>query len=327
VYTTYYRRLVISGECSDTSSNVIITVLPSLVNSLLSTNNTICRGGVPDYIEGITPTGGSGSYTFYWEESTDALTWIEAIGSSDIKDYYPGALSVETYYRRIVKSGAYECCIDTSSVLSIFMYDLPIANISGTNDSICSNDLIELQITLSGKSPWNFGYSNGYSPTSGPAIITSPYTLSLNPTSADSVTYDYSLVSVIDDNGCVATDLTGLVTVRVYAVPVSYAGEDDEICAISYDLQAVPSAGIQQHQMPYSHQIKMIQMPQLLLKTLTKKQAIHLPGQKQTMFLVQILMMYLLLSIRIPQLLMQELTRSLIHFLRKQNLMQLSPIH
>jgi hypothetical protein len=69
----------------------------------------ICSGSSPGVITGSTPTGGNGSYTYLWEESTTSPTtgYASASGTNTDKDYTPGALITTTYYRRTVTSGIY----------------------------------------------------------------------------------------------------------------------------------------------------------------------------------------------------------------------------
>jgi hypothetical protein len=70
----------------------------------------ICSGSNPGLIDGSTPTGGNGAYTYLWEVSTTSATsgYATATGTSNGEDYNPsGTLSVTTYYRRTVTSGIY----------------------------------------------------------------------------------------------------------------------------------------------------------------------------------------------------------------------------
>jgi gliding motility-associated-like protein len=57
-------------------------------------------------------------------------------------------------------------------------------------------------------------------------------------------TFNYSLASVTDNNGCVATSLTGIKKADVYRIPVTNAGPDDGICGPKYTLAAVASDGV-----------------------------------------------------------------------------------
>lgn len=112
VQTTWYRRRVSSGYCSDAYSNVFqIRVDVPVVGGAINGTQTICETpGNPGNLSNNTlASGGDGSnYAYQWEESTTAPgvppfnTIVGATGNS----YNPPAgLAVTTYYRRRVTSG------------------------------------------------------------------------------------------------------------------------------------------------------------------------------------------------------------------------------
>jgi hypothetical protein len=105
--TTQYRAVVQSGVCSvGNTSAITITVYSDLIAGSISGNQTICSGVVPDSILSVSlPTGGTGSYTYQWQSSSDNSTWSN-VGGATLKDYLPGALVSNTYFRRAVTSGS-----------------------------------------------------------------------------------------------------------------------------------------------------------------------------------------------------------------------------
>jgi hypothetical protein len=111
--TTTYRRIVSSSNCRDTSAAVTITIQGTLTNTGISAAQTICSGTRPATLEGQQPSGGSGSYLYSWESSTDGSTWT-TIADATSKDYSPPALTASIFYRRKVGSG--ECSIYSSPV-------------------------------------------------------------------------------------------------------------------------------------------------------------------------------------------------------------------
>src|SRR5438552_17410594 len=68
--TTWYRRTITSGGCTNTSTSIQITVNPVIANNTVAAAQTICSGSTPAALTGSTPTGGSGTYTYLWESST-----------------------------------------------------------------------------------------------------------------------------------------------------------------------------------------------------------------------------------------------------------------
>jgi hypothetical protein len=123
--TTYYRRIVNSSVLSDTSSAVTITVQPALGSNTLTAPatasfNTATGNATP--ITGSTPTGGSGTYNYQWQNSTNNVSFTNIATASTSKDYDPPSISTTTYYRRLVSSGA--CTTDnvSSSVAISILY-------------------------------------------------------------------------------------------------------------------------------------------------------------------------------------------------------------
>ncbi|WP_324670953.1 gliding motility-associated C-terminal domain-containing protein [Hymenobacter sp. GOD-10R] len=105
--TTYFRRRAnASSGCAPAYSNVVtIGVVPALTAGVISTNQTLCAGATPAQLTNTTsPTGGTGTYTYQWESSTDNATWT-AINGATGADYAPGPLTTTTYFRRRVTSG------------------------------------------------------------------------------------------------------------------------------------------------------------------------------------------------------------------------------
>lgn len=102
----FYRRTVKSGSCTSLSNVVQIIALPGINNNTLPTVPAVCENNAPAAIVGSVPTGGNGNYNYIWQQSTDAATWVTALGIADGKDYAPPVLTQTTYYRRLVSSGA-----------------------------------------------------------------------------------------------------------------------------------------------------------------------------------------------------------------------------
>jgi len=129
--TTFYKREVFSGVCTDMSGVININVLPALGDNSISADQIICYNTIPAQIDGVLPTGGNSIYTYQWEESTDNIVWNPASGTDNEQNYQPEALSIPEFFRRVIFSGAVDCCSDTSNVVSITINSLPdISNAS-----------------------------------------------------------------------------------------------------------------------------------------------------------------------------------------------------
>ncbi|GAB3635885.1 hypothetical protein GCM10027422_14750 [Hymenobacter arcticus] len=116
--TTYFRRRVTSGTCDPVySPSVTLTVLPALTAGTIAADQTVCAGSpVAPLTSIVAATGGTGTFTYQWESSTDNINWT-AIGGATNADYAPGPLVATTYFRRQVRSG--DCTTTPSNVLTI----------------------------------------------------------------------------------------------------------------------------------------------------------------------------------------------------------------
>jgi hypothetical protein len=115
--TTWFRRVVVSGECTDTSEPVKITVKNQINNNVILASRTVCSGVVPAALAGSVPTGGNGSFTYQWETSTTGPTggFVAASGSSDGMHYTPPVLERSTWVRRVVTSAG--CSVSSEPAL------------------------------------------------------------------------------------------------------------------------------------------------------------------------------------------------------------------
>nr|WP_121273851.1 gliding motility-associated C-terminal domain-containing protein [Pedobacter schmidteae] len=168
--TTYYRRVVSStaSGCGPQNSNVItVTVNPAIGGNSLTAPAAIafCNSGDPQVITGAIPTGGSGTYIYSWEQSTDnGQTWT-TVGAAVSKDFDPPVLNLTTQYRRVVTSGS---CNDRSTPITITVSKTPTVAAAGADQQHCRVDLF----TLSGNTP---AIGTGvWSVVSGQATIDAP---------------------------------------------------------------------------------------------------------------------------------------------------------
>ncbi|MGI4739906.1 MAG: gliding motility-associated C-terminal domain-containing protein [Janthinobacterium lividum] len=104
--TTYFRRRASAGGvCGPAVSNVVtITVAPALTAGTIGTDQALCPGATPATLTSTSASGGTGSYNYQWESSTDNTTWTAIAGATG-GGYSPGALTATTYFRRRVTSG------------------------------------------------------------------------------------------------------------------------------------------------------------------------------------------------------------------------------
>jgi gliding motility-associated-like protein len=185
--TTWYRRTVTSGTCTDVSPTITITVDPVIASNIISSVQTICSGATPSALTGSTPTGGNGSYAYLWEFSTtSSIAGFSSTGGTSI-GFSPGVLSVNTWYRRTVTSSS---CTDVSAAIAITVSPVIASNTVSSAQTICSGSAPN---PLTGSTPtggvgsytyvWEFSTTSstaGFSSTGGTGIGYTPGALAAN---------------------------------------------------------------------------------------------------------------------------------------------------
>ncbi len=132
--TTYYRRKV-TDYCTTAYSNTsVISVNAELKQINISGEQSICYGYSVNTLQGETPTGGDGTYTFKWQKSNDNRNWIDIVNSNS-RDYTPVNVTVSTYYRRITSTTI--CGIATSNVVKVTISDEILPGTISSSQSIC----------------------------------------------------------------------------------------------------------------------------------------------------------------------------------------------
>jgi|GEM_PF-5495654 len=165
---THYRRVVVSGPCSDTSSVVRVIVLPELANNFITASDSICAFFAPDTLRGSAPTGGNGGFSFTWQQSSDTSITPSGISGASGQSYYPGTLSSTVYYRRVVSSGA---CVVPGNWVEIRVKPKPSANFTANNACFDFAHTFTNQSTIATGSSidiftWDFGDASGSSASS-----------------------------------------------------------------------------------------------------------------------------------------------------------------
>lgn len=134
----WYRRRVISGVCTTFSAPVRITVNAVIGSNTISAAQTICAGSVPAVLNGTSPTGGNGVYSYSWESSTtNSTTGFSPIPSAENPTFSSGALSQTTWFRRVVSAGV--CPANISPAIAITVNQPITNNIISSDQNICAN--------------------------------------------------------------------------------------------------------------------------------------------------------------------------------------------
>jgi len=204
--TTWFRRTVLSGGCSNVSSVIQVTVSPISVGGTVNGSTTVCSGSN----NGTLTLSGQTGNVLQWEFSVDnGINWTTVSNTTTSLSYTN--LTLTTKYRAVVQSGA--CLIAKATAGTITVAPLPTATISGTT-TVCQNSTSP-GITFTGvsaTSPYTFTYTvnNGanqtVTTTSGSAVVVPQSTTT-------SGVYTYTLVSVSSASCTQAQSGTAIVTV------------------------------------------------------------------------------------------------------------------
>ncbi len=223
--TMFYRRVVVSGPCSDTSNVIKITVTPVVNDNGISANQFICEGFTPAGFTGTTPTGGIGTFSFQWQQSSDSLNWINIGGATDTV-YQSGALTQTVYFRRVVTSGV---CDDNS--LPVKVHVNPNPEVSFTTASVCFG----LDASFTSTSTINAGSISTYEWNFGDG----------DTASGNTTTHSYSAVGnytikliVTSDSGCIDSTTR---SIDVHPKPVAAFTVNDTCVNIGHSFDATAS--------------------------------------------------------------------------------------
>lgn len=239
---TYFRRKVISGICTSYSDTVLIRVLPLITNNIITGDTTVCMHTAPNLLQGNTPIGGDPfDYRYQWQ-STTQTSWINAKGDNTQKNYQPGALDTLTLFRRIVFSGPYNTCTDTSNTITIAIHQLPTASLVSFEDSICLGQSYLLKIDVNGQSPFVVKYTDQNAVYD--TLVNNPGQFSWRFYPYASGKFHYSLAQVIDGHGCSPDSMPGKGILSCFEVPMAFAGSDTEVCGQEIILRAHKGIGI-----------------------------------------------------------------------------------
>jgi hypothetical protein len=101
---------------------------PTVSDNTIAASQTICETSIPAGLTGSVPTiTPVTSFTYQWQSSpAGSGTWTDQVTT---QDYSPGALSVSTDYRRLIKISG--CPDDISNIITITINSLPVANAGG----------------------------------------------------------------------------------------------------------------------------------------------------------------------------------------------------
>ncbi|MBK7214008.1 MAG: PKD domain-containing protein [Bacteroidales bacterium] len=217
---TSFKRVVTSGSCVLESNIIVFSLYPGIQDNSINSPQSVCLGDPVSPLTGSNPTQGTGTYSYVWEQSTNAPlfdVWAAAAAPNDQLGYIPLGISQTTRFRRVVTSGL---CSSTSNEVEITVNQIPAINSPATT-AICSGDILNYAIgsTVAGTTfQWTVtdlsgGAVTGFSNYPGGSLTTIADVL-IN-TSLLPQTIEYTITPIGPaPTQCAGSDFTLTVTVR-----------------------------------------------------------------------------------------------------------------
>ncbi|MCA0233775.1 MAG: T9SS type A sorting domain-containing protein [Bacteroidetes bacterium] len=211
--TTYYRALVKSGVCSQTTSaTATVTVDPVSVGGSIAGSATVCSG---TNSTALTLSNQVGAIQKWQSSLTSDFASVIDIANTTTS-FTASNLTQTTYYRAVVQSGV--CAVAYSAAATVTVNPLPTATISGTT-TVCQNAPAP-PITFSGANGtgvYTFGYKLNGGVLQSISTSSGSNTATVTQLTTTPGVFSYELVSVSDAN-CSQTQ-TGNATVKVQGKP------------------------------------------------------------------------------------------------------------
>ncbi len=240
--TTYYHRITTSNGVTATTATATVTVYPQLVaGTVTPASQTINYNTTPTLLNGAASTGGSGTYTYQWQNSPNGTTWTNITGAT-AEDYTPVALTATTYYHRITTSNG---ATVTGATTTVTVYPQLVAGaVAPATQTINYNTvpvLLNGVASTGGSGTYTYQWQsspNGSTWTNVTGATAEDYT----PPALTATTYFHRVTT---SNGVTATTATATVTVypQLVAGSVTPASQTVSPNATPAVLGCAPSGG------------------------------------------------------------------------------------
>ncbi len=196
--------------------------------AVISGTDSICPGETA--LISVRLTSGTKPWSFtYQRNGVNAGTYANITG--DVQTFTVSQQG--TYTLSVVSDSSGSGCGTGQAVIS--HYTLPTASISGTA-TICEHTSTNLNVTLTGKSPWRFGFHRNFNQDSTEIenVVSNPRMVPVRKAGT------YRLYEVIDRNGCKGTTsgsavitLTPAPEVTISGLKKAYNYEESEIVTLT----------------------------------------------------------------------------------------------
>ncbi|MBW8686770.1 gliding motility-associated C-terminal domain-containing protein [Chitinophaga rhizophila] len=128
--TVTLRWTITNGTCTSVPDDVVLTNQAAILGNTITADQLLCANETPGMLQGATLSGGNGTYTYQWQVSTTNATTGFAnvtVGGTDAT-FTPPMITRNTWYRRVVMSGA--CTGNISNAVMLTLMNIPPVVIS-----------------------------------------------------------------------------------------------------------------------------------------------------------------------------------------------------
>ena len=234
---TWYKVVVTSMlnfvPCSATS-NILHITINNVTAGIIAADQTICSNTVPGAFTVTVVETGSGTLTYQWQSSINSGgVWTNIGVNGTLATYAPLALTVETWYRRIVISTLnLKACTATSNIVKIFINNVT-AGVIAADQTICNGgDPAPLTITTAPTGSGVLSYQwQSATAVGGPyANITGAILATFDPNTLTADTWFQRIVtSTLNGIGCSAT--SNIIHITINNVNAGVIAGDQTICS------------------------------------------------------------------------------------------------
>lgn len=148
----YFRRIVSSGEFSDTGRTIRYDHHPPITGNLIEGPDDHCAGDEFESIgqSGSPVAGGSGLFAWTWQQKKEGGAWEDARAGNGMPTFTPSVLDTLTSFRRIVQSGG---CSDTSNVVKIILLEPVMISADPFSDTVDEDSSVVFTVKATGTPP------------------------------------------------------------------------------------------------------------------------------------------------------------------------------
>ena len=240
----WYRRYSISTqngiECESAATSAISIAVQSIPTAgSIGTDVTICNNTAPSaFTNTASGTGTFGATISYrWESSTTSSSaGFSTIGGATSATYTSGALTVDTWFRRITIStlNSVNCESAPTTAVKVTVQSVPTAGTIGSDQTICNNTsptTISNSSVGTGSGTISYRWESSTTSSSAGFGSIAGSSSSLSPSALTSTTWFRRItISTLSGNACESIPTTAVQIIVQNAVTAGTIGSDQTLC-------------------------------------------------------------------------------------------------